>query len=921
MTRRRRKTDAGLSGRSLPWLAAIAGVVCALPAAAETAQPFNVPPQNLSTALAALADQAGVQVVFVGADVKGHLSLPVRGTMTASQAFRRAAGDAYDVVAGSGDVYAVRLRTLAVRPAPHPRPHIAQPPAPKPVPDPEPPAEDVIITARMGITARTRLDSSYAVTRLNASAIDMSGALSAADLLKAVPGLWVESSGGEASNNIRARGIPRDGYSSIAVLEDGLPVQHDPGLGYLNADQSFRIDDTLSAVEVVRGGPAAVFASNALGGLINLIPRQPPEHAALRIKLQSGDGDYRRVDIWGGGPVGAHWRLAAGGFYRSDDGLRPTGYPADRGGQGRISARRVGDHSTLDLDWKHLDDSVAFYLPVPVQLSDGEIVPVPGFDPRYGTLAGPETAHIVLRDARGAAYPFDLTRGTSVRLDQYTARLRTELSDTSSLTTTLRYRRSSTWRNGLFPGYPAQAADKLQPYLAAAQALHPGTTRLGLAYRDGTAYPDKALAIDATLSSVRIPLNEVIGDSQYAGHIAGHSFTLGIYGARADLSMQRLTATTLLDVRSQARPLDIVAFDAAGHSLGTITRDGITRYGAQYDNTHGTEQSLALYGTDEWNWGAWRGDLGVRLEQLTLDARIEQSQSFAGPDAAHIGDDAVLGGTGIFTFLHRTFTGQTVSFALARPIGEGTQVYGRVTRTQYLPNLTDLTSYPSDPLHSEPVLLTEAGFTHATPRSDLHVVAFTTAFSGYRVTDNIFEAATNTYRQKVVFSDTLTAGVEIEGLWRLRRSTGPDLTVSATVQDARFQSLRYTEIVKGIAVAHDFSHNRLVRVPQVMARITPGYGFARGRVEATVELYGDRYADAANTAHLPAYAVLNAAVRYDLTPRLTLILTGDNLGQTLGLTEGNPRAGQLVSGDADATTFAARPIFGRTFRASLSWRM
>ena len=89
----------------------------------------------------------------------------------------------------------------------------------------------------------------------------------------------------------------------------------------------------------------------------------------------------------------------------------------------------------------------------------------------------------------------------------------------------------------------------------------------------------------------------------------------------------------------------------------------------------------------------------------------------------------------------------------------------------------------------------------------------------------------------------------------------------------------------------------------------------------TVEYYGDRYTDAANTERLPAYAVLNLAFRYNLAPRLSLTVTGENIGQTLGLTEGNPLAGQFISGDKNATYFAARPIFGRTFRVALLWRM
>ena len=46
-------------------------------------------------------------------------------------------------------------------------------------------------------------------------------------------------------------------YFILAKLEEnGLPVQHDPALGYLNADQSFRFDETIDQVQIVRGGIA-----------------------------------------------------------------------------------------------------------------------------------------------------------------------------------------------------------------------------------------------------------------------------------------------------------------------------------------------------------------------------------------------------------------------------------------------------------------------------------------------------------------------------------------------------------------------------------------------------------------------------------------------------------------------------------------
>jgi outer membrane receptor protein involved in Fe transport len=45
----------------------------------------------------------------------------------------------------------------------------------------------------------------------------------------------------------------------------------------------------------------------------------------------------------------------------------------------------------------------------------------------------------------------------------------------------------------------------------------------------------------------------------------------------------------------------------------------------------------------------------------------------------------------------------------------------------------------------------------------------------------------------------------------------------------------------------------------------------------------------------------------------------DNVTNSQGLTEGNPRAGELQSADALANTFIARPLLGRTVRVALKY--
>ena len=70
---------------------------------------------------------------------------------------------------------------------------------------------------------------------------------------------------------------------------------------------------------------------------------------------------------------------------------------------------------------------------------------------------------------------------------------------------------------------------------------------------------------------------------------------------------------------------------------------------------------------------------------------------------------------------------------------------------------------------TEPVWLSEIGLNRATPTSDVNLVAFSTAYSAYRVTDNVFNAVQNAYVQTSAYGDTLTTGLELEGLWAALR--------------------------------------------------------------------------------------------------------------------------------------------------------
>ena len=104
-----------------------------------------------------------------------------------------------------------------------------------------------------------RLDTSISVTSIGEEAILQSAPRSAAEILRNVPGIRAESSGGEGNANINVRGLPvsTGGAKFLQLQEDGLPILEFGDIIFGNADIFLRLDSNLARVESVRGGSAS----------------------------------------------------------------------------------------------------------------------------------------------------------------------------------------------------------------------------------------------------------------------------------------------------------------------------------------------------------------------------------------------------------------------------------------------------------------------------------------------------------------------------------------------------------------------------------------------------------------------------------------------------------------------------------------
>jgi outer membrane receptor protein involved in Fe transport len=361
-----------------------------------------------------------------------------------------------------------------------------------------------------------------------------------------------------------------------------------------------------------------------------------------------------------------------------------------------------------------------------------------------------------------------------------------------------------------------------------------------------------------------------------------------------------------------------VAVNAAGAAIGTVTDRGIFRHGSNFANGNGDSLTTAFYLSDEWQiTKQLRIDAGARWEQIDTDGRVERvtSANLGTPSTAN-----VLTGSGIYDPYDRRFKriGWTVGADWQFTPRNG--LFARATPTFRLPSVGSFITNPTATPVIQRMDLYEIGYKYVSQPFDVFVTGFRTTFDNFSITDTVYNPATGGFTQQTVYIKTKATGVEVEG--NIRPVRWFDLGATATYQKPEFGRFHFTQNVNNVPVAFDFTGNRLLRVPDISFRVIPGFNLLgnRLRLQFPIEYYGPRYADTANTVKLPSYRVFNAGVRYDVTRQISLHLNAENLDNEIGLTEGNPRSGQFLSGDAGSRFYLARPILGRSFRGAMTYR-
>jgi len=154
---------------------------------------------------------------------------------------------------------------------------------------------------------------------LSGSDVAATPALRVDDVLRQVPGFSLfrrsDSRTANASNQgVSLRGLGGTAASRALVLEDGLPLVDAFG-GWVYWDRVPR--SSLANVEVFRGGASNLYGSDALGGVVQFLTRQP-ERPAFTVETSYGNERTPDLSFWTGTRAGKRDLSLASEMFHTD---------------------------------------------------------------------------------------------------------------------------------------------------------------------------------------------------------------------------------------------------------------------------------------------------------------------------------------------------------------------------------------------------------------------------------------------------------------------------------------------------------------------------------------------------------------------------------------------------------------------------
>ena len=797
--------------------------------------------------------------------------------------------------------------------------------------------EEVVVTGVFD--KRKKLESSVAISTLNAKQISQLSPTSAADLLKNIPGVYVNNARGEIANTVYSRGISANsidnasGYFYVSMQEDGLPVNNS---SYGGTDNFLRADITTGRLEAVRGGTASIFGANAPGGIFNYISKTGTDkfEGEARIKLGlEGDGKnpYYRADLNFGGPFkkGGSVTYNIGGFYRYSDGARYPGYPSNNGGQLKANIVKNYSHGSLKVYAKWLDDRNAQAEFIPSQswtdpkvmsgLSTTDSYNLPSLSMKIpinntgSATFDSEDKYHAQDKAIGLSWNHNLGSGWSIRNDgKYSAK---HLVGSVPAVVTpyatdniLFYAINHLIQTGKFGTY--SFTDKVNGQQLGTITMVPGPTGISFIPGPNNNFPGENIQPNSLfflpLFYQDYKVNEIMDQLTFSKKLKNMTFNFGAFVANSNIDRiggQEDDGIGVGTMHDRPHLVDIKLhglFDGQDYQVTDpngfmdIGRGGVT-------TSDGTKKQLALFLGHNWDLTSQLNlDWGLRYETtkisgsntpVTRDNR-DQDPAWGGRD----GNPLTIydnGGGIAGTPLDFDETVNTLSFSagLTYKISSEMALYARYSNGKKAPEIgnyfaaTDpflIKSLNTDAQHIQQI---EAAFKMRNKKAGLNITPFYSLLSNVPNLQFAFQDSLgNNYNPPTQYGKFRTYGVELEGSYAFT----PHFSVSAQATIQSSIAVEYTTWVSSGKAPQfdqlvDYSGNETDNNANLMFGISPAY--TAGKFNAILNYYymGTRQANVPNAFEMPAFGQVDLSLGYEVSKRFYLQANVNNLLNKYGV--------------------------------------
>ncbi|SDR99686.1 TonB-dependent receptor [Opitutus sp. GAS368] len=812
-------------------------------------------------------------------------------------------------------------------------------------------------TVTGSIKPESRLNSPLAITTIDRAKIETMAPRSIDELMKVIPGLYIESSGGEANNALAVRGIGAgSGFKYAVILEDGLPVVSEADTSFTTADNYTRVSTWIANVEGLRGGSSGVFTSNAPLATINFIGRQGAQTPDGEYKLEFGDYGLIRNDAWVSGPVNAQTTYALGGFYRVDDGLRSPGYKADKGGQLTLALNHQfkDDKGYFKITGKALNDRTAFMLPIPLTGTTADPKTIPGGpDLHTGATGSPDVRFFSFPNSPIGAINHDIADGIQVDLKYIGSELHVKLSDQLALENRNRFSSvNKSWNSNPFS--TATSLQSIANSLATSGNVPASTWAAALGsdgnYRFRLTAPGQAGAVVAADATAAAALNgnglgdlmnhwkseAIFRDFQddlrlIASLNDGKTTALaGLYMKTDEETRLWQWQTMLVDVSSSYRRLDLSYVDATtGQVIGQYTYNGAKQVGTTYRHGTANIDEVTPYFDLTHTQGPLILDAGARFLNFKYRGSYETARTYdlnsyaqttANPYPALLNAQF---GSGNYNNTNAAEHKVAYTVGANYTFSQNQALFARYSSGSRLSNSDIIIQASTNknvgnvvPAHIESLTQYEFGYKYG----GQHLAAFLTFFyARQRDVPNTGFQLVNGTPVPVSFTTGLNnVGVELDTTWNPVRHLSID--VRGTVQQPKIVTPGLVNIAGTLTSLDGLNPTR---TPKVYGSVTGTYTFdetsiGRPAVNLGIAYTGSRPTNQnanPNAIPLSAFTEVTAGFSLAFHHSLTFRLEVSNLLDSAGLTEGDPRA---PSGNAGAY-FNARPILPRSIVSSLTY--